>query len=103
HARAELPARDAWLRHLENGAADLPALSHDRAGHVHAGHRQVLAEDAVLQLAAELPFPPDRVLACVGVHRLVRASMELAVGLVVSGDVYSAHRQCAVERRLSTR
>src|SRR6185436_20592125 len=36
HARAELPARNARLRHLEDGTADLPELADDGSRDVHA-------------------------------------------------------------------
>ena len=100
HPRAELPTRDARLGHFEDDATDLPPLAHDRAGDFHARHGEVLAEDAVLELAAELPFPPNRVFARVRVHRLVRSAVELGGGLLVSPDVHSAHRHAPFDRRL---
>src|SRR6185436_69200 len=100
HARAELPARNARLGDLEDGAADLPELADHGARDVHSRHRQVLAEVAVLELAAELPLPPGGVFARVRIDRLVGPAVHLPVGLVVAGDVDSPHRHAPLDGRL---
>ena len=86
-AHPELPARDPRLRHLELGAADPPALADHGVADVVAGDGQVLADESVLDLAAEFDGPEVEVLAGVGVDRLVHAGVVHLVGLPVAVDV----------------
>src|SRR5262245_7778827 len=98
HPRTELPAWDAGLGHFEDDAADLPPLAHDCTRDLHARHGEVLPEDAVLELAPELLLPPRRVLASVGIDRLLRPAVELGCGLLITPDVRPAHSRPPLDR-----
>src|SRR5215211_1190932 len=98
HAGGKLPARDAGLSDLEDGAADRPALAHDRSRHVHSGHREVLAEVAVFELPPDLSLPPVQVLPRVGIDGFVGPAVHFAVGLVVSGNVDAVHGHAPFDR-----
>jgi hypothetical protein len=80
--------------------ADPPALGHARPADVDAGQREVLAEGAVFERAAELVLPPRDVLARVGVDGLVRAAVVAPVGLLVAGHPGRRDRHRVAHRAL---
>ena len=72
---------------------DPPALADPRLVHVDPGRGQVLAEEAVGQLAAQPLRPAVQVLALERVHRLVVAAVVLAVA-----DEVTDQRRCPARR-----
>jgi hypothetical protein len=101
--QAELEARLPRLADLELDGPDRPALADHGAGDVDAREREVLAEGAGLERAAEPSGPPGGVLGCVGVDGLVGTAVDAPVGLVVAVDVDAGDPDTMVDRRLPDR
>jgi hypothetical protein len=88
---------------VTSSRADRPALADPRVRDLDAARREVLAEGTWSESAAELGRPPVDVLPGVGIHGLVGAAVDAAVGLVVAGDVHAADRHAAAGRLLPDR
>src|SRR5437660_755441 len=78
---------DAPPANLQDGVAHGPPLADPGDADVDASQREVLAERAGAEPAAELALPPGGVLERVGVDRLVRTPMDSPVSLIVAADV----------------
>src|SRR5204863_9829644 len=90
HADAELEAGKARLRDFQQRRPDLPALADQRVDEIDAFDRQVLAEQSGRGVHRVSIAPPVVVLARVGVHRLVRPTVHLAIGLIVPVEIDAA-------------
>ena len=88
HPNSKPPARYSRLGNLENKGSDLPTLSDERVVHLNPFRREVLAKLAVGKRSADLLCPPPCVFNRVGVDHFVGPPVGLAIGLVVSGEIY---------------
>jgi len=102
-AFVDLPARVARLAELQAGGAEAPDIAEPHIALVEFGRRQVLAHAADDQLAGgsgEAPGEAGVVGSGVEMHRLVRAAMHAAVGLLVADEAFRAEFERAVRRLL---
>src|SRR5262249_16678103 len=88
HPHPQAPTGHPRLGDLQPRGPDRPALPDEGAVHVDALRRKVLAKLAVGKRSADLLFPPPRVFNRVGVGHFVGPPVCLAIGLVVSGQIY---------------
>ena len=100
HTHAEAPAWNARLGHFEERGPDLPLLADARIIYVDPLGGEILAKDAKLERAAELRFPPSKVLDGVRVHGFVWPPVRLAICLGVSVEVDTSHGDATLDRRL---
>ncbi len=78
---SEFETRDTWFADLEDGCTYGPAIADEGARHIDAGGREVLTEEAEIQLQVEPIAPPGVVLSCIGIDCLVFAAVGISVGL----------------------
>jgi hypothetical protein len=98
HPDSKSPTRHPWFGYLENNGSDRPALSDKRVVDLDPLRRQVLAKLAVLERSAKLLFPPPRVFDGICIDRLIRASVRLAIRLLVSFEIYTSGSNTTVDR-----
>jgi hypothetical protein len=90
HPNSQPPARYPRLGNLKNGGPDLPTLSDERIVHLDPFGSEVFAKLTVCKRSTDLLFPPPYVFDGVGVDRFIGSPVCLAIGLVVSGKVYTS-------------
>src|SRR5450432_3625350 len=103
HPQTELEAWEPWLRDLQQHAAERPLLSDHSLRYRQAADREVLTERRLTERAPEFPFPPLDVLARVRVDRLVRATVNGPIRLIVPVEVHATQRDSAGDRVLPNR
>jgi hypothetical protein len=102
-AEAELEARLSPLAHLEQRAADGPAIAEAHVGLDEPGRGEVFPEGSRRiepRQVAELGAPRGVVVARVVVHRLVHAAVMTTVGLSVADEPFGAEEERALDRLL---
>jgi hypothetical protein len=98
HVAREGPTGNPRPRRLQHDRSvdvtDDPALPDDRPVPVQPGGREVLAEDSVAQLPAQLAGPPVQLLARHGIHRLEVAAVVALVAddVIAQPDLLGARR-----------
>jgi hypothetical protein len=90
HPNSKPPARYSRLGNLENCRPDLPALSDERIVHVNPFGREIFAQLAIGKRSADFLFPPTCILDGVCVDHFIGSPVRLAIGLVISGKIYTS-------------
>jgi hypothetical protein len=98
HPDSKSPARHPRFGHFEHGGSDLPVLSDQRIIHRDPFRREVLAKLAILERPTELLLPPPHVFNRICVDRFIKASMRLAIRLIVSVEIYTSGLDTTVDR-----
>ena len=99
NSNAELVAGEPRLCYLQLCGPDPPALAHERGPEIDSLDSQILAEHRRVRVDSFTLVPVPVVFDGIGIDRLVRTAVHLAVRLIVASEVHSSERYRSIDYR----